>query len=237
MNGRPADKFFAPIPARALSDGRLTARHLQVLGAVALHDRLGVNGQGCWAGRRRLAQDSGCNETHVSDALGDLRLYGYIVSTPHPRDNRTSVHRVVYTDDDAAIGMAAKAADRSRSRDPLKDNRSQKDARKVPLGNANALNARQNSAPNILGRCIYIGSEKNSAEAEHSREAEKPDLELFERQLNEIEAGLASPDVNLRTSAARCECQTLSAFVENQALPEPLRRRAAELRSIARDAA
>src|SRR5262245_41149877 len=77
-------ELFAPIPMRALRDNRLTARHFRVLGSVATYDRLGRNGQGSWAGSKRLAQDSGCSESHLCDALSDLRRFGYIASERHP---------------------------------------------------------------------------------------------------------------------------------------------------------
>ena len=96
-------ELFAPLPARALSDMRLGAHHLRVLGVVALHDRLGRNKRGCYIGRKRMAQESGMSEVNVSHALSDLRMWGYITSELHPNSKRSKVHRVIYTDADAAV--------------------------------------------------------------------------------------------------------------------------------------
>ncbi len=42
--------FFAAMPARMMSDERLAALHFRVLAVIAVHDRMGRNGQHCWAG-------------------------------------------------------------------------------------------------------------------------------------------------------------------------------------------
>ena len=91
--------YAPPIPIRAIGDKRLSGRHLRVLAAIASHDRLGKNGQGCWAGLKRLAKESACSETHTSETISDLRLYGYVKSERHQLNNRIKIHRVIYDDD------------------------------------------------------------------------------------------------------------------------------------------
>ena len=94
-------KVFAPIPARALRDQRLSGLQLRLLGAIAMFDRMGRNGQGCWAGNERLAEFAGCAYTSVSTELGRLREYGYVTTERHATNQRRLVHRVVYNAEDA----------------------------------------------------------------------------------------------------------------------------------------
>jgi hypothetical protein len=54
--------FFAPLPPRAIRDGRLSGRHFRVLAAIALHDRMAgrrKRGAGCWASHRTLCDEVG----------------------------------------------------------------------------------------------------------------------------------------------------------------------------------
>lgn len=106
-----ADKpTFAPLPARAIGDLRLTGLHLRVLAAVALHDRLSNSrgkGQGCWAGNRKLADTCGCNYTNLSTALTDLGQYGYLAREAHPLNKRLRIFRVHYTPDDQTAAKNA----------------------------------------------------------------------------------------------------------------------------------
>jgi hypothetical protein len=197
---------FAPVPARAIGDLRLSARHLRVLAAVAIHDRFGRNGQGCWAGRKRLADEVQCSESHLSDALGDLRLFGYINSERHPMNRRTMVHRVVYNSDDT-----------SRIRDL-----SRTQAEHVPQPSAKPLQTFRDGTSNILGEA----SIKNSVETSHPIKTEQQ-VAGVENYLNEVEAVLA--DLSIAASA-RCEHAALSRIVEDASLPELIRSRAARLR-------
>jgi DNA-binding MarR family transcriptional regulator len=226
--------FFAPIPARALSDQRLTARHFRVLSAVAMHDRFGQNGQGCWAGRKRLAQEAGCTGTHVSDVLTDLRLFGYIDSQPHPMNHRTRVHRIIYTDADSNIVASSQSADRSRKRDVLGSrriaDRSRSSPEQVPVQNARSLNQKEERMSNILG----INLIRNSAEAGLPRQETNLNPAQIEIYLTDVEANLTSSDSNIRLST-RCERAALSQIAENEALPEAVRLRAATLRSAVED--
>jgi hypothetical protein len=99
---------FAPIPARALIDPRLKGRHLhlQILGLIAVHDRFGANGVGCYAGHNRLAGLAGCDYTRLSATVRDLGEWGYLVASPHPLNKRLRVYRVIYDDGDGELFSA-----------------------------------------------------------------------------------------------------------------------------------
>lgn len=104
---------FAPLPARAIGDTRLTGLHLRVLAAVALHDRLSGSrgkGQGCWAGNKKLATICACNYTNLSTALTDLGRYGYIVRELHPLNRRLRIFRVCYLDADTLVAKSTNDA-------------------------------------------------------------------------------------------------------------------------------
>src|SRR5262245_29254394 len=216
-------ELFAPIPMRALRDNRLTARHFRVLGSVATYDRLGRNGQGCWAGSKRLADDSGCREYHVSDALSDLRRFGYIASERHPMNRRTKVHRIIYYT--------------SQIREVTQQNTSRLDPEHFPVQNGKALNGQEKGVSNILREHTdKEGGRRDCAEArpaeKASKKAESP--ESVEAYLSEVESCLS--DASSRPTA-QYECEKLCEIAENTSLPEPLRSRAAALREIARAAA
>jgi hypothetical protein len=214
---RVVKRTFAPIPARALSDRRLSARHFRVLGGVALHDRFGKNGQGCWAGRKRLAQASSCSETHVSDALSDLRRWGYVKSEPHPMNRRTTVHRVIYDEEDG-----------SQIRDLSGKNRSRFLSKQVPPQNLKPLKGLGNEVSNILSRNLI----KNCAEALPSGQGVDASIDDAKQYLCRVEMSLSDSDEIIRQSV-RCERAALSLIAENENLPRDLRDRAASLRNIA----
>jgi DNA-binding MarR family transcriptional regulator len=91
---------FAPIPARAARDRRLSARHWRVLAVIANHDQLDGNGAGCWASQRRLAHLLGMDEADFSNLVTDLRTWGYINATTNPNDQRRRILRVIYNERD-----------------------------------------------------------------------------------------------------------------------------------------
>jgi DNA-binding MarR family transcriptional regulator len=93
--------IFAPIPARAAADPELSGLQLRVLAVIAMHDRFGKNGQGCWASGRTLAAIVRCEYSRLSDAISRLRERGYITTSRHPTNGRLLVHRVVYSEADA----------------------------------------------------------------------------------------------------------------------------------------
>lgn len=94
--------IYAPLPARAIGDEKLTALDLRVLAALAAHDRLGANGIGCYASHPRLAALVGCHEKSLSRSLGTLAGSKYIEPGRHPLNARLRVYKVVYTDFDKA---------------------------------------------------------------------------------------------------------------------------------------
>jgi DNA-binding MarR family transcriptional regulator len=107
---------YAPLPARAMVDMRLSERHLRTLAVVAAHDRLGKNGIGCWASHQRLAEMVGCHYTRLSHNLRELGELGYIERVQHPLDKKLRVYKVLYTAEDAAVMKAtAKAIARDDS--------------------------------------------------------------------------------------------------------------------------
>jgi len=104
--GKSVKQYFAAVPARAIGDARLSALHYKALGAIALHDRMAAvrkKGQGCWASRKTLAEEIGCNYTNLSTAMTQLATWGYIYSRPHPLSKKQSILHVVYDDRDAAF--------------------------------------------------------------------------------------------------------------------------------------
>lgn len=94
--------IYAPIPARALADTRLSGTDLRLLAAIAAHDRFGKNGTGCFASQRRLAALIGAHEKAVARSAGRLMECGYMTSEKSPTNGRLVIYRVIYTEDDAA---------------------------------------------------------------------------------------------------------------------------------------
>lgn len=114
-------RTFAPLPARAIGDANLTGLHLKVLGAIAMHDRLGKNRQGCWAGNKRLAEMVGCDYSRLSATLTHLATLGYIERDPHPLNKRLRVLRVLYTDNDKAMMKGADTLPNGKQSVPAED--------------------------------------------------------------------------------------------------------------------
>jgi DNA-binding MarR family transcriptional regulator len=102
MADQPKD-IYAPIPARAMADEKLTAEHFRVLMAVAAHDRFNRNGKGCCASHPRLAKLAKCHRKSLSRSLKVLAEWGYIAGLPSPFNKRQRAYRVVYSDADRAI--------------------------------------------------------------------------------------------------------------------------------------
>ena len=93
---------FAPIPARAMADEALSALDLRVLMALAVHDRFGANGIGCFASHPRLARLVKCHLKSLSRSLRMLDKLGYIDAVPFLLNKRQRAYRVVYTTADRA---------------------------------------------------------------------------------------------------------------------------------------
>lgn len=103
---------FAPIPARAGIDDRLAARHWRTLAVIAMHDRFGANGIGCYASHERLKELIGCDYSRLSTNIKDLGEWGYLERITHPLNKRLRVYRIIYTADDKAVmGRASKSDD------------------------------------------------------------------------------------------------------------------------------
>jgi hypothetical protein len=98
MGERP---IYAPIPARAFGDDRLSGTDLRLLAAIAAHDRFGRNGSGCFASQRRLAGLINAHEKAVARAASRLAEFGYLGVERNPMNARLVVYRVIYTDADA----------------------------------------------------------------------------------------------------------------------------------------
>lgn len=102
--------IYAPIPARALADTRLSGTDLRLLAAIAAHDRFGRNGTGCFASQRRLAALIGAHEKAVARSAGRLVEFGYMTSERSPTNGRLVIYRVVYSEED---GLAMRGDGRS----------------------------------------------------------------------------------------------------------------------------
>lgn len=123
---------YAPIPARAIGDEKLSALDFRVLAALAAHDRLGANGIGCYASHPRLAALVRCHEKSLSRSLATLAGADdrprYIEAGRHPLNARLRVYKVIYTAFDkgyltAGLGNeAATSARRSKGNDPATEN-------------------------------------------------------------------------------------------------------------------
>lgn len=91
--------LFGAIPARAFADDRLHAPDFRVLGAIALHDQGGSNGQGCWAGLGTLQRETALPYVSaVSESISRLVKLGYIARRTNPNDARRIVLRVIYAE-------------------------------------------------------------------------------------------------------------------------------------------
>lgn len=97
----PVKPIYAPMPARALADTRLSGTDFRLLAAIAAHDRFGKNGTGCFASQRRLAALIGAHEKAVARSAGRLVEFGYVATERSPTNGRLVIYRVVYNEDDA----------------------------------------------------------------------------------------------------------------------------------------
>lgn len=162
---------YAPIPARAVGDKTLTAEELRVLMALAVHDRLGANGIGCYASHARLSNLVGCHEKSLSRSLAALARRGYIDAGQHPLNKRLRVYKVIYTEFDS-LYLAGIGNNPATNDDAIGNNRV---GETEPIGNKpNPISQR-----NQLDQLVNIFSEtgihpvetgKYPAEAEHRAE-------------------------------------------------------------------
>lgn len=92
-------KFFAPVPARAIADRRLSGLHLRTLMCIAWHDRMhrhNCRGEGFWPTTRSMAAHCGCDFSNFCTAVTDLARWGYGERKAHPLDHRLRVYRVIF---------------------------------------------------------------------------------------------------------------------------------------------
>lgn len=104
--GSKSKELFGAIPLRAFSDSRLSGAHFRVMGAIAYHDRLGRNGQGCWVAQDKLAAEAAVHYNTLSKIARDLERYGYIIKSRHPKNRRTRVYSLIYNDKLATLSEA-----------------------------------------------------------------------------------------------------------------------------------
>lgn len=100
--------YFAAVPGRAVRDQNISGLQFRTLAAIAGHDRMGRNGQGCWAGRKAMAARIGCTETSFSEAISWLVKEGYIEVMVSETDGRRRGYRVVYDTAEDAKGIGAR---------------------------------------------------------------------------------------------------------------------------------
>jgi hypothetical protein len=99
---------FAPIPARAIGDERLSALDLRVMMAIAVHDRMSKNGVGCTAGHGRLAGLVGCHLKSLSRSIRTLAECSYVGARANPLNPRSRSYFVIYNEFDNTYLNAAK---------------------------------------------------------------------------------------------------------------------------------
>ena len=111
-------RYFAAVPGRAVRDKDISGLQFRALAAIAGHDRMGRNGQGCWAGRKAMAERIGCTETSFSEAVSWLVKNGYVEVMLSETDGRKRGYRVLYETAEDAKGIGAKLkGDRSADAD------------------------------------------------------------------------------------------------------------------------
>lgn len=195
--GEPVKPIYAPIPARALADTRLSGTDLRLLAAIAAHDRFGKNGTGCFASQRRLAALVNAHEKAVARSAGRLVEFGYTTTERSPTNGRLVVYRVVYNEDDAsamrgdgrsftaatrlalapAPGTGSKSVTDSAAREAVENPRSREEtgSRIVtdqgPIGNSEKLKAQQNQG--AASANIFPERDKRLREARLWKEVER----------------------------------------------------------------
>lgn len=100
MTHKPGTHFFSPVPNRAYFDDRLDKIHMKVFGVIAMHDRMGRNGQRCTLSVRRIGERLGIDFSYVAKAIRDLAEFGYVERLAHPTHSQRQQLAVAY--DDAA---------------------------------------------------------------------------------------------------------------------------------------
>ncbi len=171
MADQPKD-IFAPIPARAMADEKLTAEHFRVLMVVAAHDRFTSNGKGCCASHPRLARLAKCHLKSLSRSLKALAERGYIEGLPSPFNKLQRAYRVVYNDADRAIMASPIGNNPATYHGPIGNNPA---AETDPIGNKDFHEPEQNQGLPVHNR--FSETEKRFSETvkESSVETASPD--------------------------------------------------------------
>lgn len=161
---------------------------------IAGHDRMGRNGQRCWAGAAKLAATIGCHPKSLSAAIGDLVKWGYVGVEVSEDDGRRKGFRIIYDQvaDAAGIGVRgqqtrspsayqscgdrspndylSKAVDRSPVDYPKGEIGSRSVPDEKPESPANARLSELSSKTNIFSKAgRYSSKERIDGEAAHAR--------------------------------------------------------------------
>tara|TARA_R110000751_G_scaffold180038_1_gene286410 strand:+ start:22626 stop:23405 length:780 start_codon:yes stop_codon:yes gene_type:complete len=163
--------YFGALPGRVCNDKRLTALHFKVLMAVAVHDRMGRNGQCCWAGRKKLTSRVGCDPSSFSSAISDLVEMEYLQEERHEKDGRKKGYRVVYKRMEDANGIGIE----------LKTNR-------FPDENLNTTESRfpvenLNTGDRFPDENPYIGDNSGIVEQKQCDDSQEPKPNILSRNL------------------------------------------------------
>ena len=90
-----------------MADTKLSASHWRLLVAIAWHDRMGVNGAGCYASHKTLGREACVHFTNVSTLVGELAKRGYIDVRRSSKDRRLRVYSLIYRSNPAVQGGSA----------------------------------------------------------------------------------------------------------------------------------
>lgn len=104
---------FAVLPARAITDHRVTRQALRVLAVICLHaNRNGFT----WIGIQKMADLMGCTTAAIGQQMMDLKALGYVEETSAPYyggpSARTATIRVIYDPTMSAEDVLARDSDR-----------------------------------------------------------------------------------------------------------------------------
>ncbi len=92
-----SEQQFAPLPARACGDTRLTGGHWRVLAVIAFHDRFNRNNRGCYITHQKMAEFIGSSRSSVTEWIRDLYTWGYVgVLAPLNKDRRREAYTIQY---------------------------------------------------------------------------------------------------------------------------------------------
>ncbi|MCH8322613.1 MAG: hypothetical protein IIB64_06010 [Proteobacteria bacterium] len=69
---------YCCVPVRAMKDARFGPGHHRTLQAICRRYGFGKNGKFCFAGHRKLSQDTCLHYTNLSGFTGDLVKWGYL---------------------------------------------------------------------------------------------------------------------------------------------------------------